>query len=441
MHLLRKVCVIGLGYVGLPTAAVIASAGHEVIGVDTNDHIFKRLSSGSSTIEEEGVKELVEQELTSGKLIVAKAPAQADVFIICVPTPITPFKTVDIGLVAAATRSILPYVKRGDMVILESTSPIATTRKTIGGILAEAGFDITNDLDLCYCPERVYPGNTLKEIVHNDRVVGGLTPRAARRARDFYKSFCKGNVAETSAEAAEFSKLAENTYRDVNIALANSFARIAELAGIDVGDVINTANQHPRVNILQPGAGVGGHCIPVDPWFLVESYPAVSGLVRHAREINDSQPVRLLDRAELEGLTRGATIAVLGLAYRADIDDPRESPAELLIAEALDRGYSLKVHDPFVDERHLHLEKYGFTRRISDAVRGVDAVFLMTGHTAYKSMDPEDLLSGGAGIVVDGCRVLAGDALTGTDAVIIRCGAPSRRGKITFKRRIAGELA
>jgi UDP-N-acetyl-D-mannosaminuronic acid dehydrogenase len=438
VYLLKSVCVVGLGYVGLPTAALIASAGHKVTGADISASLIAKLKAGQSTIDEPDVKELVEGELASGRLAVAQAPAAADIFIVCVPTPVTPDKKVDLSLVESATRSIAPLVKRGDMVILESTSPVGTTRKVIGGILAETGFDILADLDLCYCPERVFPGNTLKEIVNNNRVVGGLTPRATRRAHDFYKSFCKGEVAETNAEAAEFSKLAENTFRDVNIALANSFARIAEAAGIDIGDVIGIANQHPRVNIHQPGAGVGGHCIPVDPWFLIEAYPEVSGLLHQARQINDGQPAWLLDRAEQAGLSPGARIAIMGLAYRGDIDDPRESPAELLIEEALKRGYSLNVHDPLVDERHLHLDKYQFARRVGEAVRGVEAVFLMTDHAAYKTMDAAELIAGGASIVVDGRRLLSPDALAHADAILIQCGAAIRQGKARLAG-IAGE--
>jgi UDP-N-acetyl-D-mannosaminuronic acid dehydrogenase len=435
---LKSVCVLGLGYVGLPTAAVIARAGHRVTGVDINAQLVGRLKSGVSTIDEPDVKALVEQELASGRLNVTTAPAPADVFIICVPTPVTEDKKVDLSLVEAATRSLVPLIKRGDMVILESTSPVSTTRKVIGGILAETDLDILSDLDLCYCPERVFPGNSLNEIVHNNRVVGGLTPRAARRAHDFYKSFCHGAIAETNAEAAEFSKLAENTFRDVNIALANSFARIAEAAGIDVGEVIEIANQHPRVEIHQPGSGVGGHCIPLAPWFLAEAFPEASALLREARRINDGQPAWLLNRAEAAGLARGARIAVLGLSYRGDIDDPRESPSELLIEEALRRGYVLNVQDPLVDEVHLDLDKYRFARRVSEAVAGVEAVFVMTDHSAYRSMNPDELISGGATIVVDGRRVLAPDALAHADAILIQCGAATREGQARMAG-LAGE--
>jgi UDP-N-acetyl-D-mannosaminuronic acid dehydrogenase len=416
---------------------VIANAGHQVIGVDINHHIVDTLRSGISTIEEPEVKQLVEGEIASGRLTVSSVPVEADAFIICVPTPVTPDKKVDLSLVESATKSLLPLVRHGNMVILESTSPVSTTRRFIGGIFARAGLDILSDLDLCYCPERVFPGNTIKEIVHNNRVVGGLTPRAARRARDFYQSFCKGRVDEANAEAAEFSKLAENTFRDVNIALANTFARIAEQAGIDVGEVIGIANQHPRVKILDPGAGVGGHCIPVDPWFLIEAFPEASRLLHQAREINDSQPIWLLDRAEASGLARGSRIAILGLAYRGDIDDPRESPSELLIEEALRRGYALSVHDPYVDERHIDPGKYRFARRVREAVRNVHAVFLMTAHSAYKSTGAAELLSGGAMMIVDGCRALASDALADTDAILIRCGAATRQGR-TLLTNVAG---
>jgi len=326
----KKIVVIGLGYVGLPTAALMARAGFEVHGVDISPRVIDMLEAGKCPLGEPDVVALVEEALASGRLTVGPEAVQGDVFIICVPTPVTHDKKADVSIVRAAAKGLAKYVKKGDLVILESTSPIGTTEHLVGGQLAEAGFDIREELDLCYCPERVFPGSTISEIVENDRIIGGVTPRAAARAKAVYARFCTGEPLLTESGAAEFSKLMENTYRDVNIALANVFGHIAEDAGIDVHDVIALANRHPRVNVHSPGPGVGGHCIPVDPWFLIDGFPDQTELLLKSRLINDGQARHLWARVKAAA---GAVkkVAILGAAYRGDLDDARDTPTEHLI--------------------------------------------------------------------------------------------------------------
>ncbi len=421
----EKVIVVGLGYVGLPSAALIAEAGYDVVGVDINETLIASLRKGVCPLAEPDIKEIVERALADGRLKADTAFGEAAIFIICVPTPITENKHADLTMVAAAARSLAPFVKKGDMVILESTSPIGTTEKVVGRMFKERGLDPHTDIDICYCPERVFPGATVREIIGNDRVVGGLTAHAAARAKAFYESFCKGEAHTVSAAEAEFSKLMENTYRDVNIALANSFAHIAEDAGIDVLKVIAVANRHPRVNVHTPGPGVGGHCIPVDPWFLVEGYPDKAGLLLSSRLLNDGQANKLLDRAEQEGLARGSKVAILGAAYRGDIDDARDTPTELLIELLAARGYSWAVHDPHVTRMHIHSgHPANLTSQIEEAAAGAAAIFLMTDHSAYRGLTPDRLGTRPPAILVDGRRMADAEAFKEAGTIVIPVGAP-----------------
>ena len=355
------------------------------------------------------MKELVEGVLAEGSLTVADTASPADIFVVCVPTPISADKTANLKMVKAAMAATAPSVKAGNLVILESTSPIGTTKNVIGGALEAVGLDPEKDVDVCYCPERVFPGDTIREILENDRIIGGLTSKAAVRAQKFYSSFCRGEAVLTHATAGEFSKLMENTYRDVNIALANAFARIAENTDADVREVIKLANMHPRVNVHTPGPGVGGHCIPVDPWFLIEAFPEDTALLHQSRTINDTQAARLIDRAEADGgLDKGDTVAILGAAYRGDIDDARDTPTELLIGELSKRGYKWRTHDPLVQHFHLHngCEPH-LTSSMDAALEGAKAVFIMTAHTDYKSLTQDDFSSLAQGVcVIDGPAIL-----------------------------------
>ncbi len=382
---MAEVCVIGLGYVGLPTASLLANAGFYVLGVDIDRNIVEMLRSGRTRLEEAGLATLVSAACNSGNLTTAPDPEPSDTFIICVPTPVTPTKGADLTAVESATRSILPVLRPGNLVILESTSPIGTTRNVVGRILRESGLEPGRDFDLCYCPERVLPGNTVNELMNNDRVIGGFSPQSAERAREMYERFCHGKITLADDRTAEMCKLMENTYRDVNVALANVFARIAEDAGIDVWQAIQLANLHPRVNILKPGPGVGGHCIPVDPWYLVQAYPEHTALLRAARKVNDTQAERLLGLLLATGqLKAGDKLAVLGAAYKADIDDPRESPAGLLAAAAVQKGLEVAVHDPLVREGTHH--GLQVSNDLPGCLDGAAAAALLVEHRAYRGL-------------------------------------------------------
>lgn len=423
--MVEKVVVVGLGYVGLPTAALIADKRYEVLGVDVHEPLVATLQSGRCPLGEAEIIPVVERALASGQLRASTNAEPGDIFIICVPTPITPDKRADLSMVTKAVQATMKHVRKGNMVILESTSPIGTTEDIIAGAARQFGLDPVIDLDICYCPERVFPGNTVNEILKNDRVVGGLTPRAAERAKAFYESFCAGKAFPVTAAEAEFSKLMENTYRDVNIALANSFAHIAERAGIDVSKVIEVANRHPRVNVHTPGPGVGGHCIPVDPWFLVESYPEETALIHKARLINDGQPERLLEAARAAGLGPGEKVAILGAAYRGNIDDARDTPTEKLIDALAEAGFTWSTHDPHVTNMHVHSGREPhLTADIVTALRGAAAAFIMTDHDDYKGLTPQKLGGPLPRLLVDGRRLADADAFSAAGVTVVRVGAP-----------------
>lgn len=430
MKVKESVSVIGLGYVGLPSAALIANAGYSVHGVDVNTSLIDALRAGHCNLGEEQVVEIVTRALNSQRLTVDLKPQAADIFIICVPTPVKADKTADLTMVSNAVRAMAPYVHKGNMVILESTSPINTTRDVIANTIAEHGLDPYEDIDICYCPERVFPGNTVNEILNNDRVVGGLTPRAAQRAALFYESFCTGRATTTTASAAEFSKLMENTYRDVNIALANSFSHIAEAAGVDVMEVIKMANKHPRVNVHIPGPGVGGHCIPVDPWFLIESYPAVTRLLKHSRDINNGQAQHIIERLEHTGLLAGAKVAILGAAYRGNIDDARDAPTELLIDVLAEKGYDWITHDPYVKTLHMHSGNPAhLTNELELAMQDADAVIIITDHSVYNNIRAETFKRMKGTLICDTRSILDAESLMNEGYTVVRVGAPTLIGK------------
>ncbi|MBN9064083.1 MAG: UDP-N-acetyl-D-mannosamine dehydrogenase [Rhizobiales bacterium] len=333
---IRTVAVVGLGYVGLPTAAMFAKAGFFVTGVDIDSRVVDAVNRGEVLIFEPGLPEAVHEQLKSGRLSASRNAPIADAYVIAVPTPFRHdgMHTPDIGYIESAVRGIASVLAKGTLIILESTSPVGTTRHIIN-VLRSVRPDLNlpqnqseGDIDFAYSPERVIPGKTMQELVSNDRVIGGVTPRAGKRARDLYKSFVRGECHVTDDKTAEMVKLAENTFRDVNIALANEFSILCDRFGIDVREMIELANQHPRVSILQPGAGVGGHCISVDPWFLVSGAPDLARLIRTARETNDYKPLYVYHLVE-EAVEKkpNARVACLGLSYKPDIDDFRESPA------------------------------------------------------------------------------------------------------------------
>ncbi len=343
---------MGLGYIGLPAAAMLASRGHPVVGCDTDPRVVAAVQSGQAHFREPDLDMLLAAALTTGRLTAQAVPAPAEVFVIAVPTPLGPGNRPDLSCVEAATDAIAPLLAPGNLVILESTCPVGTT-EALAARIAAARPDLllprpgapapAGCLHLAHCPERVLPGSTLRELVANDRIIGGLTPACAERARDIYAGFVTGRCWLTDSRTAELAKLAENAFRDVNIAFANELAAICEAAGVDPWAAISLANRHPRVAILQPGAGVGGHCIAVDPWFLAEAAPDRSALIRAARGVNEAKPgqVAARIRALAAGIERPA-IACLGLTYKADVEDLRASPA-LAIAADLSRDGTLRL--------------------------------------------------------------------------------------------------
>ena len=400
----QKVVVVGLGYIGLPTAAVIARAGAHVLGLDVNKHVVDTVNEGRVHIEEVDLHGLVQGVVDRGRLRASVTPEPADAFVIAVPTPIREGNAPDISYVLDAARTIAPVLKSGDLVILESTSPIGTTDQ-VAALLAAARPDLkvpghctgTPDLYIAYCPERVLPGRILIELIENDRVIGGITPRCARRAMGFYRSFVRGACLTTTARVAEMVKLVENSYRDVNIAFANELSMIAEEMGVDVWEVIRLANRHPRVNILQPGPGVGGHCIAVDPWFLVAGAPETAHIIRTAREVNEAKTDFVIGRAirQVETLLEAdptAKVACLGLAFKPNIDDFRESPA-VTVAAALARrfGRTVQLVEPYA--RALPIEFAGTGAELvelDDALGDCAMLIVLVDHDMFRSIPIEE---------------------------------------------------
>ena len=386
----RKICVIGLGYIGLPTACTFADQGIEVVGVDNNPQIITGLQQGKLHLFEPGLEELVQRVLSTGKLRVSSQPEPADAFIIAVPTPFHDGKKADMSYVRSACDAIVPHLHRGNLVVLESTSPPRTTSDLVLPILERSGLRAGIDFILAYSPERVLPGRILHELVENARVIGGIDPASAKAGADLYRIIVRGQIIQTDATTAEMVKLMENTYRDVNIAVANEFSRLAQHFNIDIWEAIQIANLHPRVNILSPGPGVGGHCISVDPWFLVESAPDLTPLIRTAREVNDSQPEFVLNQVEkILGNLHGKTIAAFGLAYKPDVDDFRESPAVHCVELLQKAGVKVRVLEPFLKGKIPGIKTFATA---AETVQATDLILLLVNHSAFKDIDPLDLL-------------------------------------------------
>jgi UDP-N-acetyl-D-mannosaminuronic acid dehydrogenase len=391
----QKLCVLGLGYIGLPTASTFATHGLQVVGVDVNPQVVETLSEGNLHIHEPGLRTLVQAALRSGNLVIRQEPEPADAFIIAVPTPFYDDpgnfqgdKRADMSYVRAATQSIVPHLRPGSLVILESTSPPCTTSDIVAPILEQSGLKAGQDFFLAYSPERVLPGQILRELVDNARVIGGITPASATAGGELYRIFVRGEIVLTDATTAEMVKLMENTYRDVNIAIANEFARLADRFGVDVWEAIQIANRHPRVRILNPGPGVGGHCISVDPWFLVEAAPDITPLIRTARQVNDAQPHLVLElvRRALGGDLAGRQVAVLGLAYKPDVDDLRESPAIEVAHLLVQNGAQVNAFEPF--KTGALLDGLNTVGSLTAVLERAEALLLLVGHSAFRSLDP-----------------------------------------------------
>jgi len=370
-------CIMGLGYIGLPTAVLFAQAGVRVLGVDVDRRKIDLLSKGECPIHEHELPERLSVAITTGNLKISDKPEPSKVFMICVPTPVTEDRKADLTFVEAATRTLAPYLKKGDLVVLESTVPPHTCRDVVAPIINKlCGFNFESDYLLAHAPERVIPGAIFYELTHNARLVGGMTDQATEAAAALYLRAGVKDVRKTTASVAELSKVVENTFRDINIAFANELAAVCQFLGIDVFETIQLANLHPRVNIHSPGIGVGGHCIPVDPWFLIHMAPDQSQLIRTARLINDAKPHKVVsDILEKHGPGNVQSIGILGVAYKADVDDIRESPA-MEVIHLLRRAHrELLVFDPFIPgESNASLEE----------VLALDTIAILQDHTAFQ---------------------------------------------------------
>ena len=399
------VAVIGLGYIGLPTAVVLASRGVRVIGVDVNPVTVERVARGEIPFFEPDLATSLSGAVALGNLTTSMETPVADAYIIAVPTPITPNEEADMSHVFAAAAALAPQLRPGAIVVLESTSPPGTTEE-LSRTLAAARPDLTfphdvndnPDVFIAHCPERVLPGRLMVEMVENSRVIGGLTPECAERAAELYRVFCRGEIQLSDATSAEMAKLAENSYRDVNIAFANELSMICDKLGLDVWEIVKMANHHPRVNILQPGPGVGGHCIAVDPWFLVGAAPEEAVLIRTARMVNDGKAQHVVKQVLKSARRfRDPVIACLGLSYKANVDDLRESPAVEIVAALAEEEPSttIMVSDPMLSRLPSALDSFANLKLVKtqDAVAAADIVVLLVDHNQFRTL-PRKLLEG-----------------------------------------------
>lgn len=383
---MSKICVLGQGYIGLPTALLFANNGHEVVGIDVNKRVVDILKAGKMPFEEKGFQELLDGAIAKKAFRAESLVEEADAFLVAVPTPFdSEMRMADLKYVVSACQMIAPHLKKGNLVIIESTIPPNTCDKQVKQILEKSTLKMCEDFYVSHCPERAIPGNTLHEMVYNDRVIGGVDEKSTQLTADLYSSFVKGSLHLTTSTTAEMIKLMENTFRDVNIALANEFAQIADDYGIDVWKAIEIANKHPRVNILKPGPGVGGHCIAIDPWFLTENANN-SSLIMMSRQINDSMPQYVLKMVKemLAGI-ENPTITVFGVAYKGDIADTRATPAKKFIKLAEKEGFKVKIYDPFVKEWCYPI------LGLEEAVEGSDCIVVLTDHSEFREIDPSKI--------------------------------------------------
>ncbi len=383
---LGSVCVVGLGYIGLPTASLLATKGFSVTGVDVSENVVRTINGGGIHLVEPDLDVLVKSAVNSGNLVVNTVPAEADVFIIAVPTPLRG-KAPDLSYIESAVQEIVPYVRPGNLVILESTSPVGTTEDIVAKGLREGGHD-PDSIFVAHCPERVLPGQILVELIENDRIVGGINDESTAAAAAFYEKFVSGKVLGTTARTAELVKLAENSYRDVNIAFANEISMICEKDEVNTWEVIELANKHPRVNILNPGPGVGGHCIAVDPWFIIHRQPELARLIRTAREVNDAKPAWVIDRVrQCAAKFKHAVIGCLGLSFKADVDDLRESPAVDIVRQIGED----RLGDILVCEPNLRSHPTLPLRPLEEVIARSDIVLILVDHRPFRRITAASL--------------------------------------------------
>ncbi len=387
-----KACFMGLGYIGLPTAIIAAKHGVDVVGVDINPEVVELTNRGKLHIIEPGMEEMLQEVLASGKFKAYTTPQESDAYFMVVPTPFKGDHEPDVSYVEAATRAVLPLLKEGDLYVIESTSPIGTT-EMMADIIFKARPELKGKIYIAYCPERVLPGNVIFELVNNDRVLGGLTPESTEKAIEFYSQFVKGQLHKTNSRTAEMCKLTENSSRDVQIAFANELSLICDKAGINVWELIELANKHPRVNILQPGCGVGGHCIAVDPYFITADYPAESKIIATAREINNYKSLWCAEKVKSTMLEfelkkgRKPVVAMMGLAFKPNIDDLRESPSKNIVGKVMQmcNNADILIVEPNVQEH----KQYKLTH-YAEAFKRADIVVMLTAHNEFKTLPWDD---------------------------------------------------
>lgn len=379
---------MGLGYIGLPTSAMFAKHGAEVVGVDLRPEVIDKLNNGQTHIKEPGLSEVLRDMVNKGVFRASLKPEFADVFIIAVPTPNNEdqYKSCDLTYVLNATRRVLPYIKSGNVIIIESTIAPRSMDDYVKPLVEEFGFSVGEDVYLVHCPERVLPGSILKELIYNNRIVGGVTPNCAKQGANVYKTFVQGEIIQTDARTAEMSKLMENTFRDVNIALSNELTKVCNSLGINVLDVIKMANKHPRVNLHQPGPGVGGHCLAVDPYFIIAQEPRLTNIIQKSRNTNKSMPSYVVD--SIKKILKNnidSKIAVFGLTYKGNIDDMRESPALEVIDLLRAAGFDISIYDPYINNEFFKISS------IEEAVMDANLILILTDHEEFSDLDYDRL--------------------------------------------------
>jgi len=379
---MKKICVIGLGYIGLPTACILAKSGYDILGVDVNDDVINLLNSGNIHIEEEGLRELFKKVVDEKRIKVSKNIEKSYVFIITVPTPLNKENKADLSYVIEATKMIKDYIQKGNLVILESTSPPGTTRNIVGNIIdKDTGLKSGKDYYIAYCPERVMPGKIVYELVNNTRIIGGINRKSAEKAKEVYEKFVEGKIYLTGLETSELVKLVENTYRDVNIAFSNELSLICSDYGVNVWDVIKFANMHPRVNILNPGPGVGGHCIPIDPWFMLENINRKYTLIEKSRNVNNSIPFIISNKIlEIIKEYKNPKVTFFGLSYKENVGDIRESPAIAIYNELIKKGINISIFDPLIKNTKYKLVS------LEDSLINSDLLLLLTAHKIFNNV-------------------------------------------------------